>query len=142
MPRTIKSDSFDRAVSDVLQAYVGATRLAIEESVKKTASETVTELKHANPEGSGVYGSWNDYNDSWKVKTSGFNKTSGMINGIVYNKEHYRLTHLLEFGHALVRGGRTFGKGRSSSFPHIGPAQDHAIDRYLSTLKNEIEEIK
>ena len=71
------------------------------------------------------------YAKGWTVKS--VDKKNGKFEVIVYNKTDYQLTHLLENGHALVRGGRTIG--RVDPHPHIAQAEKNAIDKVERELQ-------
>lgn len=73
------------------------------------------------------------YAKGWTVKS--VDKKNGKFEVIVYNKTDYQLTHLLENGHALVRGGRTIGKGWVDAHPHIAQAEQNAIDKVERELQ-------
>lgn len=55
-----------------------------------------------------------------------------MYSKIAYNKEHYRLTHLLEFGHANRDGSRT------KPIPHIRETEDKYRQRFANELERKI----
>jgi hypothetical protein len=48
----------------------------------------------------------------------------------VHNKQHYQLTHLLEFGHVIAGTGR-----RSQAFPHIGAVNESAAQKFVEKVE-------
>lgn len=55
-----------------------------------------------------------------------------MYSKIVYNREHYRLTHLLEFGHANRDGSRT------KPILHIRKTEDKYKEKFVEELERKI----
>ena len=113
------------AVMKALTEYSEEVAEDVDRAAKKTARQTARELRSgsATPERHG------DYKKSWS------SKEQGKADYVVYAKApHYRLTHLLEKGHA-----KRNGKGRTKAFPHIGPAEDRAVAMFEQELKREIE---
>lgn len=98
------------AVNNLLTDYTDDVADAMAEAVTRTADEVVTKLRNTNA-------GFNDkkYSKGW---TSKIVRHRLFSEAVVYNKPHYRLTHLLEFGHAKRNGGRT------RAFPHIAPVND------------------
>lgn len=92
------------------------------ERVGKTA---VKQLKQTSPK---RYG---DYAKSWTMKTEP--EVGQPHKRIVHVKApHYRLTHLLEHGHAKAGGGRVEGK------PHIRPAEEMVIQEFTREVEEAI----
>ncbi len=113
-----------------LQVYAEATTEIVEEAVLETAKETVNELRITSP-----VGDTGDYAESWKYKRDSEAKGKNKYNMIVYSKKpNYRLTHLLEHGHAKVNGGRT------KAIPHIKNAEETAIKRLENKILRGIRE--
>lgn len=97
----------------------------VEKAVDKVAKETVNELKSSSPRKSGHYA------EGWAVKEG---KTATRSkSAVVWNEKHYRLTHLLEHGHAKVNGGRVAAR------PHIGAVEQKAIKSFEDELRRGIE---
>ncbi len=71
-----------------------------------------------------------EYSKSWRLKTE---PEVGQPNKqIIHNKDHYRLTHLLEHGHAKVGGGRVEG------IPHIRPVEEEVISDFVKEVEEAI----
>ena len=71
------------------------------------------------------------YAKGWRVKS--VEKKKGVIEVTVYNKTDYQIAHLLEYGHAVVVGGRTIG--HADAHPHIEQAEQNAINKPETELK-------
>lgn len=70
------------------------------------------------------------YAKSWVLKNG--KKSKEIYSRIVHNKEHYRLTHLLEFGHANRDGTRT------QAIPHIRKTEDKYREKFIGELEQRI----
>lgn len=112
-------------IQDVLAAYRNGVNTEIEAAKKETAQALVKELKKTSPKRTGKYGK------GWTYKKSG--RTDSIL-FTVYNKPEYRLTHLLEKGHAKRNGGRV------SARVHIAPAEQKHLDAYIRKVRKAIEE--
>ena len=77
-----------------LNAYKYKVKDEIEEAKQVTAKDMVAELKQTSPQRRP------SYIKGWRIK-----RTSKAL--IVHNATDYQLTHLLEYGHAVGKGGRT-----------------------------------
>lgn len=121
-----------KEVMSILNAAGSATETALAETLKISGKNTVRDLNSTSPKRSGKYAK------GWTYKV--INK--GEV--IVYNKSSYRLTHLLEKGHATMLGrgkGRyTYGyKARTKAQPHIAPAEQRMKERIEGILEDQID---
>ena len=120
-------DGLAKAIQKTLAEYEGVTIDSMKAAVDKASKEAVRELKSSSPNRTGAYAK------SWAAKKARLtNKWA--YQKTVYNKEHYRLTHLLEKGHRVVgaKNGRTWVDAR----PHIEKVEQKAVE----TLVNEMKE--
>lgn len=132
MSKKIKVDDLSKEIMKCLEEFKDVTEEACEKGVLETADEAVRELRSAHPAGSGEYGSWDEYDKGWTKRKSGQKTKLKGIQAIVWNEKHYRLTHLLEKGHAKVNGGRT------RAFPHIAPVEQKCDENLIKNIKKGI----
>ena len=124
MSITIQPNEFYDTINKLLDEYGDEVAEAAATTARKVALEGKKKVK------AGGQGNWTNYNPSWSMKTESDRLT---FSAKIYNKKHYRLTHLLEFGHAKVNGGRT------RAFPHIKPVNDLVQKEYERKLKEQLQ---
>ncbi|MBQ1573521.1 MAG: hypothetical protein IIZ78_20555 [Clostridiales bacterium] len=129
--KKIKVDELTDVVLEYLKEFEGVTEEACDKGVSEMAKTAVQELRNAHPPGSGEYGSWDEYNKGWKVMQTKTDKRYHK-KATIHNATHYQLTHLLEKGHALVKGGHT------AAFKHIAPVAEKCDDELLKNIKKYI----
>lgn len=105
-----------------LERYSQSVQDEIEVASKEEAQALVKELKADSPKMTG------SYKKGWRLKKTGKNKYT------VYNKTDYRLTHLLEHGHAKRNGGRVEAK------VHIRPAEERAVNNFIDRVEGAIRQ--
>lgn len=113
-------NGLSQEIAKALAEYTEEVTEKLEEAKIKIAKNTVNTLKETSPKGD-----TGKYAKGWATKK---------VNNaqVVYNKTDYQLTHLLEFGHAKVNGGRVGAKA------HIRPAEEKAIEEFTSEVERVI----
>lgn len=123
-------EEFSLAVLDAMKEFQQSVDYDITYVTQKIANEAAENVKR-HIKSSGIKGT-GKYRRSIKARTikdSPLSKKS-----VVYAaKPEYRLTHLLEHGHAKLNGGRT------RAFAHWAPAEAKAIEDFVSELREAIE---
>jgi sugar-specific transcriptional regulator TrmB len=104
-----------------LALYANQTDESVQRIAEEVSREGAEMLKAESPK---RYG---DYAGSWTVK-----KVGKVF--VIHNKDHYRLTHLLEKGHAKVNGGRVPAR------VHIAPVEEKVVERFEDELRRELTE--
>ena|SRR5690606_21105568 len=115
----VKLDNLAGEITKALQQYTTEVTEGLEEAKKRVAKETVKQLRATSPKLTG------DYSRGWRTKQVGSAQ-------VIHNATDYQLTHLLEWGHAKVGGGRVAPR------PHIRKAEQEAIREYLSEAEKVI----
>lgn len=116
-------------ITKILNEYKDLCYETLAQSLDTAGKEAVKELKVTSPKRKKGKTA-GKYAKSWKVKK--VTKKNGVYEVIVHNTQ-YQLTHLLEYGHALVIGGRNVGFVKA--YPHIKQAEENAIQKVETELK-------
>lgn len=111
-------------LAEILEDYSETVKDVRDKVFKQTAKEAVQKLRNTSPHSSG------DYARSWTMKTD----RDGAVT--VYNKEHYRLTHLLENGHVIRNKKGTYG--RTNGIKHIQPVEEWGNDAVVERITKEL----
>ena len=122
-------DKLSAEVKKKLEIYREELNGNVSEVFEEIADEALAEIKNQSQNAG-----FNDrrYSKGW-AKTVKKDRVTGHYHVTVYNKKYYRLTHLLEKGHALKKGGRT------RAFPHIAPTQDKMDRLIVKKLEEAIQ---
>lgn len=127
----LKPTELTKAIEGILDEYENELGATLDEVEKATAKMTVANLRRIKFKREPQM-----YSKGWRWQ---YDKQplKGYQAFIIYNADHYQLTHLLEFGHALKRGGRTIKD--VDAIPHIEPAQKEAEQFMLTKLEEALK---
>lgn len=123
----VKIGNLAKAIMKELDDYGIEVGLEVEKVSREVAEETAELLEKTSPSKTGRYA------DSW-VADKGVmkrNKTSYVVHA-----GRYQVSHLLEKGHQVRRGGRTIGK--APAHEHIAPAEAVAITKLEKEIKKRL----
>lgn len=113
------------ALADDLKAFTDAEIMqASTTAAKKTAEDAVRKLKASSPKSKGH----TRYASKWKAKKQD--------NGYIVYNEQPGLTHLLENGHDIIKGGAKVG--RAKAHPHIAPVEREANEEFVKNVMQEL----
>lgn len=126
----INIDQLAAEIAKELSKYSQEVVEKVNISSEKVGKAAVKQLKRTSPRRPPPIGG--KYAKSWTMSTE---KEIGQPHKrIIHAKApHYRLTHLLEHGHAKVGGGRVEGR------PHIRPAEEMVIKEFVAEVEEAIK---
>lgn len=107
-----------------LLEYSDSVTEVVKKAVEDVSKSTASELKQTAPKRTGAYAK------DWTSRKSYEDRRSKRKT--VYNKDHYQITHLLEFGYAKRNGGRVPAK------PHIKAAEETATQELEAAIRKGI----
>jgi Bacteriophage HK97-gp10, putative tail-component len=116
----VNMNEFAKTLNKELAKYAKVVDEDVQKLAKKVADEGKEKIKAASPVLTG------DYKDGWRVKKQ-------VKKYIVHNATNYQLTHLLEFGHAKVDGGRVEAQ------PHIAPVETKMMDDFEKGIEKAVK---
>ena len=135
--KTIQPVDLTAAVDELLGEYGEQVFDVMGDAITETSTMARDELRsvkyfssNGNPTGA--------YSKSWEYEQRLVKRYKQQAT--VYNEDHYRLTHLLESGHAKWLWGIKAG-GRVEGFEHIRPVNDNAQDYLIETVTERIENL-
>lgn len=127
MAKKVQVNEVANEITRMLTEYTDEVTDIAKEVVDNVSQETMQEIKN--------HITWKDkkYSKSFKLKKS-FEDKRNKRNTWYVASPHYRLTHLLEFGH-VTRNGVT----RSKKFPHVVYGDEYVKNNFERELKEAIE---
>ena len=129
MSKSISGEMLSKEIMKALEGYIDDISDIVEKDANEVAKEALAAIKQESPKGS-----TGEYSKGWKIKK--IKKVKNMYSVKLYNKDHYQLTHLLEFGHATADGGHTEAQ------PHIRKVEEEYSKKFEDKLKQDIGGLK
>lgn len=122
-------NNLDEAIKAELENYNVEVVKATNESIREAAKEATKILKNGGP----YQKRTGAYQKDWAAKQRERTNSVVTVGGYtVYNKEHYQLTHLLEYGHQSRNGGRV------RAFSHIAPVNEQIGDMIAGMIERKL----
>lgn len=125
MSKLVKSDSLAEVIAEELLKFNEQVAAGIKTACADVAKECCVEIKQNSPKLTG------SYKKGWRAKLDF--EGANTVKYVVHNKTDYQLTHLLEHGHAKLGGGR------APAFPHVAPAEEHAVQELEERIERAVE---
>lgn len=115
-----KTDEIAQAIMSELKLYANVVKEDVNKLAETVAKEGAYRLSVVSPKLTG------SYKTGWTFKKDKNGKF------IVHNKTDYQLTHLLEYGHAKVNGGRVAAR------PHIKAVEEEMIKEFVHGIEKMV----
>lgn len=125
MGRWIEPEQLAAEIHRQLREYTDEVKETVFDTADAVSAKAVERLQAESPKRIGKY------RKNW-------GRTSDRDGVIIHQKgKTYRLTHLLEKGHALRRGGRKIGE--SPAYPHIKKVEQECIEEYTTEVERRLK---
>lgn len=124
--QTVSVENLSSAVRRQLEEYCSFTADEVKQIVGEVGESVKNEIMENAPVDTGAY------RKSWRVTKESETATSMSV--VVHSEKRYRLTHLLEKGHAKRGGGRVAAK------VHIAPAEANAEKQLIEKVERSLRQ--
>ena len=134
--KRISPIQFEGAVEEILEQYGTACTDVLDRVLEDATISAVLDLQSVrrfSPKGRLA----DKYAPSWTFENRKVNRFK--TEATIYNAEHYRLTHLLEFGHIGKNGKRKDGEWSVQAYPHIAPVNEKVQEEIVSEFQRRVE---
>jgi hypothetical protein len=121
-------DNIASVLTDELQKYSDEVADEVKQACRDVSKEMTDNIKADSQR---LFKGTGKYAKGWKAKVSYEDKNN--IRLTTYNSTEPQLTHLLEYGHAKVNGGRVEGK------PHISPNEEKAKRELTERIEKKVQ---
>ena len=118
----VSADQLESAMQKMLKDYDKDVQEVVRKTVPQAARAGAKQLRGTSPKGrTGKYASgWSSRIEQGRVG----------VTATIYGKHGtYQLAHLLEHGHAVRRGGRTYGN--AGAITHIAPVEEWVVQEAI-----------
>lgn len=135
--KKIRPLDLSKAVDELLKEYGEQVFDVLSGTIEDVSKEAVQDLRSVstfspsgNPTGA--------YSKSWTYEQ----RMTGRIGteSVVFNEDHYQLTHLLESGHAKYLWGRPTGE-TVQGYPHISKVNDEVQEKLIEEIGRRINDL-
>lgn len=119
--------ALERSIEEANEEY----REILFKCMSKAMKMTKADVKQRSP-GKG------DYRNGWAVRTK---RLKYGFEGVIYNKDHPGLTHLLEKPHVIKNGDGSYGRTSPGhgQVIHIEPAREQAEEYLIQLMMDSFE---
>lgn len=125
MGQWIEAEQLAAEIHRQLREYTDEVKKTVFDTADAVSVKAVERLQAESPKRTGKY------RKNW-------GRTADRGGIIIHQKgKTYRLTHLLEKGHALRRGGRKVGE--SPAYPHIEKVEQECAAEYIAEVERRLE---